>query len=110
MPPAASRAPASTVAVTSECTLARWPFVDERAERDLAGRRVADRQPVRVGGQRVHIGVRDPFVHEVPARGHADLALVQEGAPRAGRHRAVEVGIVEDRQRRVAAAHEMGGF
>ena len=47
-----------------------------------------------------------PALDEDPPRRHADLALVQEGAERRRVHRVVEVGVVEDDQRVVAAELE----
>ena len=47
---------------------------------------------------------------QVPAGCHADLALVQERAPRAGADGELEVGVVEDDQRRVAAQLQVGAL
>ena len=65
-------------------------------------------------GQRGHVVVVDRLVHDVPAGGHADLALVQERAPGAGRGRLGHVGVVHHDHGRVAAefqvaALEVGG-
>ena len=48
----------------------------------------------------------DLFVHQMPARRHADLALEEERAERAGRRRQFEIGVVEDDERRVSAEFE----
>jgi len=47
--------------------------------------------------------VVEPLVHQVPAGGHADLALVEEAAPGGEVDRLVDVGVVEHQQRRVPA-------
>ena len=87
-------------------TLRDLPLVDQRAERDLLGVRVADRQASRPLRQPIEVLVGDGLEHDVPAGGHADLALVQERAPGPGRAGDVEVGVVEHDQRVVAAELE----
>ena len=51
--------------------------------------------------------VVDGLVDQVPAGRHADLALVQERAPGAGRDRAVQVHVVQDDEGGVAAEFEV---
>jgi len=46
-------------------------------------------------------------VHQVPTGRHADLTLVQEGAPGTGGHRSIEIRVVQDDQCRIAAEFEM---
>jgi hypothetical protein len=76
--------------------LVALPLVDDRAERHRARRGVADREVRRLLGQRRHVVVVDLVGDKVTAGGHADLALVQERAPRAGRGGARHVGVVQD--------------
>src|SRR6202035_2059593 len=83
--------------------LVALPLVDDRAERYRARRGVAARKVRRLLGQRRHVVVIDLVGDKVTAGGHADLALVQERAPRAGRGGGRHVGVVEDDQGGVAA-------
>jgi hypothetical protein len=85
-------------------------LVDQRPERDLLGVRVADRQVLRPLGQPVEVLIGYGFEHDVPARGHADLALVQERTPRAGRAGYVDIGVVEHDERVVAAEFQADAF
>jgi hypothetical protein len=82
-------------------------LVDQWAERDLFGGRVAYRQVVRLFGQCGDVVVVDCLMHQVSAGGHADLALVQERTPRARRDRGRQVDVVQDDQCRVAAQFQM---
>ena len=107
MPPAASRAPCPTVLVTIAVDLVPLPGVDHRAQRDRAAGGVADRQPVGPGGERVDVGVGHARLDQVPAGGHADLALVGERPPRPDRGRGLEVDVVQHQQRGVAAELEV---
>jgi ParB family chromosome partitioning protein len=99
-----SSAPAATVASTIPAT--RRSCVDERAEVRRAGPRVPHGELRGPGGEAVEVVVVDGLVHEVASGGHADLALVQEGAPGSGRGGGVQVGVVEDDQGVVAAEFE----
>ena len=107
VPPAASRAPASTRAGHQRVHLVPLPLVDDRPERHLTRGRVADRQVAGLLGEPADVVVVDPLVHDVPPGRHADLALVQERSPRARRRRLVQVGVVQHDQRRVAAEFEV---
>ena len=107
MPPAASRAPPSTLDVDEVVDLVALAGVDDRAERDLLGGRIADRQAVGLLGQPRDVLVGDRLVHQVPAGGHADLALVEERAPGAALMHLVEIGVAEHDQRGVAAEFEV---
>jgi len=49
-------------------------------------------------------------MHEVPAGGHADLALVEKRAPCPGARGLVKIGVVEYDQRGVATKFEMGAL
>ncbi len=82
--------------------------VDQRTEVHLLGPRVADAQPVGLGGQQVGVLLGHRRQHDVPAGAHADLAGVEERPPRAGRAGQVEVGVVEHDQRVVAAQFQRG--
>ena len=83
------------------------PLVDDRTERDLLGGRVADRQVAGLRGELVDEVVVDPVGDEVAAGGHADLALVEERRPAGQPDRLLDVRVVEDQQRRVAAQLEV---
>ena len=52
--------------------------------------------------------VVDPVSDEVAAGGHADLALVEERRPAGQPDRLLDVRVVEDQQRGVAAQLEVG--
>src|SRR5690606_17590372 len=86
------------------------PGVDDGAEGDLAGRRVADRQRVGLRGETLHEVVVEAVGDEVPAGGHADLALVEERTPGGQVHRLVDVGVVQHEQRGVAAELQVGAL
>ena len=103
MPPAASLAPRVGAGRDQGVHLVPLPLVDDRAERDLAGRRVAHREVRRLIRHGRHVVVVHGLVHQVPAGRHADLALVQERPPGARRRGPRHVNVVEDDQRRVAA-------
>jgi hypothetical protein len=61
-------------------------LVDNRAQIDVAGGRVADGEAVGRGGQLVHVLAVDRLVHQMPADDHAALARVEEtSAGRGGR-------------------------
>ena len=84
--------------------------VDQRAERDLVDRGVADRQVGGLGREPLDEVVVDALVHEVPAGGHADLALVEERPAGGQADRLVDVGVVEHDQGRVAAQFQVGAL
>jgi hypothetical protein len=84
--------------------------IDERAERDLLRERVADGKVHGASGEQIEVLVGDRVEHNVPTRGHANLALVQEGAPGAGRAGDVEVRVVENDERIVSAELERDPF
>jgi hypothetical protein len=83
------------------------PLVDHRAERHLAGGGVAHRKMRRLAGQGRHVVVVDGLMDQIPARGHADLALVQEGSPGPGGRRAFQIDVIKDDQRGVAAEFQV---
>ena len=65
--------------------------------------RIAGRQRLRLRGELGDEIVRHRIVDHDALGRHADLALVHEGAEGGGRDGRVEVGIVEDDERRLAA-------
>jgi hypothetical protein len=65
VPPARTSAPAATVSDTIRSTFAKLPLVDQRAERDLLGERVADRQAVGPLGEAVEVLVGHRLEHAV---------------------------------------------
>jgi hypothetical protein len=68
--------------------------------------RFAVRQRARLGGELLHECVRDLLVHDQPLGRHADLAHVGEAAERRSLHGLVEIGVVEDHHRGLAAEFE----
>jgi hypothetical protein len=70
----------------------------------MSPRMVIQRVPVkastltvpRLAGECLDIVVVDRRVHQVPPGRHADLALVQERPPRAGRHGPLKVDVSHD--------------
>ena len=54
--------------------------------------------------------IGDRFVDDDPFGRHANLALVHEGAESGGLDRLVEVGVVEDDERRLAAKLQQRGL
>ena len=107
MPPSTSRAPAATDVGDQRVDAVALVLVDDRAERDLVAGRVADRQLPRMSGQALDVPVGDAAGDEVAAGRHADLALVVERAERADRDRLLDVHVVQDDERRVAAQLEV---
>ena len=104
MPPAASFAPAATDSGDDPVDVVALLCVDDRPEGHGAAHRVADRQMVGVLAQGCSTYFRAiSRCDQVPAGGHAHLALVQVRAPGADRGRAIDVHVVEDDQRVVAA-------
>jgi hypothetical protein len=93
-----SVAPPSTLLVTSRAPVA-LSGVDQRAERDLLAERVAHRQLLHLPGEDGGVLLGDRLVHQVPAGGHADLALVGERphAPTEAGRRHVDVGQHDER-------------
>src|SRR5262245_7190744 len=83
------------------------PFVDDRPEGNLAGVRIADLQLVGLRGEQVDVVDGETLRHQVAPRRHADLPLMQPRPPGAESDGRVEIGIVEDQQRRVAAQLQM---
>lgn len=82
--------------------------IDDRAQRDLFGRWIADRQPVGLGGQPFHVLRVDRIVHQVPADGHAGLALVEERTEGGCADGLLEIGVVQHDQRGVPAQLQVG--
>jgi IclR family pca regulon transcriptional regulator len=70
--------------------------------------RVTDRQVRRLLAEALDERVVHAVGHQVASRGHADLALVEEGPPRGEVHGLVDIGVVEDQHGRVAAELEVG--
>lgn len=81
--------------------------VDDGAQPYLLPERIARGQPVGVLGQPADVLLGDPFMHQVPPSCHADLALVEERSPGAAGRGLLEVDVVEDHQRGVAAQFEV---
>jgi hypothetical protein len=79
---------------------------DERADVHGRIRRISDAQGLGLGGDLLDVGVGEALVDQVPAGGHADLALVEEGSPGGVVDRGVEVGVVEHQHRVVPAEFE----
>jgi hypothetical protein len=80
---------------------------DQRAEHDMAAR-IAGRQLAGAGCQFGDKLIGDRLVDDDPLRRHADLTLIHEGAENGGIDRTVDIGVVEDDQRRLAAKLEKG--
>ena len=86
-------------------------LIDDRAEWRLALARIA-------GGERLAPWRRIVSANSSPTAsttmmslgGHADLALVHEGAEGGGLHRLVEVGIFQHDQRRLATEFQQAGL
>ena len=81
-------------------------LVDHRAEADAVLRRVADGDRRGLGGERLDVRLVQVAGHDVAAGRDARLALVVPGRPGADHRRLLEVGVVEDQQRVVAAELE----
>jgi hypothetical protein len=79
------------------------PLADQRPERHLLQVRVTHWEVGRSAGQPVEVLIGHRRMNDVAARGHADLALMQEGAPGAGRACYLQVSIIQDDERVVAA-------
>ena len=78
-------------------------FADDRPQRHLPGDRVTDRQMAGTLGQPPREFRGNRLLHEDAAGGHADLALVQPRTPGGVVHGQVQVRIIQDDQRVVAA-------
>ena len=78
---------------------------DARAEHHMAAR-IAGRQRARLGGELGQEGIGDAVVDDDLLGRHADLAGIGEGAEGGGIDRLVDVGVVENDQRRLAAEFE----
>ena len=114
-PPATTRAPAFTASAMIALDLAAPAAADDRAHLHRRVEAVAELQRLRARGEAVDEGVVQALVDEEAVGGDADLAGVGE----LGRHRDVqrrlEVGVVVDDERRVAAEfhrhllHGVGG-
>ena len=105
LPPQTTTAPLPTAsAISASMRSAGWQL-DQRAEHDVAAR-IAGRQLRGLVGELADEGVGDLLVDDDALGRHADLALVHEGAEGGGVDRAVEVGVVEHDQRRLAAELE----
>ena len=114
-PPATTRAPAFTASAMIAFELAAPAAVDDRTHLHRGVEPVAELQRLRPRGEAVDEGVVQALVDEEAVGGDADLAGVGE----LGRHRDVqrrlEVGVVVDDERRVAAElhrhllHGVGG-
>src|SRR5690606_28773691 len=85
-------------------------LVDDRAQVDVVGERVADPQRVGLRGQLRHVLVVDVAVDDVATGRHADLALVQERSEGPGGGGAVEVRTGQHDQRVVAAELEVSAL
>ena len=103
VPPTSAVAPAATVSSTIRCTRAICFSLMSGPSATCPDRRVPDREMPSALGERCEVLLDDRLVHEVPADREADLALVQERAPRAGGRCGLDVGVVEHDQRAVAA-------
>ena len=87
------------------CDLA---VADDRAERHLPVDGIARRQMAGLGATRRSVSASAiALVHQDQPRRHADLALMQAGAPGDVGGGDVEVGIVEHDQRVLAAEFEL---
>jgi hypothetical protein len=73
-------------------------FVDDRTERDLAHGGVADRKPAGLVGKALHEFFVRAICHEVPARRHADLPLMEERTPSREIDRCFDLGVIEDEE------------
>jgi hypothetical protein len=82
-------------------------YVNHGPKSHLRSGGIADRQEVGFGRKLTHVRAVQTAMHEMPARGHADLPLVQKGAPRSQRDRLVEIGVVQHDQSRLASELEM---
>lgn len=85
-------------------------LVDDRAKMHLLRRRVPDDELFCMCGKRGRIGARDAFVHEMPTRCHADLALMKERCPRTAARRRLDSGVFQDDERAVATKLEGDAF
>jgi hypothetical protein len=82
-------------------------LVNYRAESDLLLGGIANRQLSRGRRQTLDISVGEALVYEMATGSHTDLTLVKEGAPCTGRHRTIEVGVIQDYESAVASELEM---
>ena len=105
LPPATSLAPLADRIGDQRVHLLGRLAADQRAQHDMAAR-IAGRQFRGARGELVDEFVGDLLVDDQPLGRHADLALVHEGAEHRGIDRAVDVGVVEHDQRRLAAELE----
>ena len=106
MPPTRIRAPPSIERWTMSSTRRDLLLVDDRTELDVLAVRVAEAEALGLLGQRVDVRAGERLVDEVPPGREADLALELERREGAGRDGGVEVGVVEDDERVVAAELE----
>ena len=83
--------------------------IEQRAEHDM-GARIAGLQGLRLGREFGDEFIRDRFIDDDAFGRHADLALVHIGAERGGVDRRIDVGVVEDEQRRLAAELQQDGL
>ena len=78
----------------------------QRAHLGLAVHPGAEPDGLRLGRGGVHELLVDVLLHQHPAAGGADLALVDEGAEEGAVHRVLEVGVAEEDVGRLAAQLE----
>jgi AraC-like DNA-binding protein len=104
-PPAASFAPLRR-GVLQKCgqPLDRLR-VDDRPQHYIGLGRITHRELGSLGGQLADESVRDLFVEHEALGGHADLALIHEGAESGGIDGGVEIGVVQHDQRRGKRRH-----
>jgi len=82
------------------------PLVDQRAQRCVAGARISGGQRLRLLGELAGETVGNGVVNDDALRRHADLAGVHERAEGSGTHRVLDVGVLKDNERRLAAEFE----
>ena len=106
MPPSSSVAPLEIERLDDVGDPGQLLLVDDRAELHVLAERVARAQALGLLGERRRVRLGQVAVDEVTAGREADLALELERREGTGRGRRVEVGIVEDDERVVAAELE----
>jgi hypothetical protein len=90
--------------------LVEMHLVDQRPHFGRRVKRVADPNPVDPLGKSGLKLVGDGFLHQKPARGCAAFAIERVDHEDRGIERAVEIGVIEDNDRVLAAQFEMNAL